>query len=216
MSSGEQSTYRRIIIGLCLGETDAQSIRTAAEFARLLGVNLHCLFIEDEALLMLAGMPFAREIRLPGHTWGALTAEAVEADIRHGAAVARRLMEEVMKDVSVRTEFEVSRGDPAECLAAICQSDDIMVVPEQRSPTLPPTHSRKRLGAVAYEGTRSILLLPSHLRHESGPVVAMPTHMGDLVLDVAGKLALNAKEDLLIVLPEALGTDARVSAMERA
>ena len=111
MSSGEQSIYRRIVIGLCHGETDAQSIRTAAEFARLLGVNLHCLFIEDEALLMLAGMPFAREIRLPGHTWGALTTEAVEADIRQGVAVTRRLMEEVMQDVSVRTEFEVSRGE---------------------------------------------------------------------------------------------------------
>ena len=69
MSGQAQSAYRKVIVGLCHGAADAATMRTAAEFAQLLGLDLHCLFIEDEALLALAELPFAREIRLPTHTW---------------------------------------------------------------------------------------------------------------------------------------------------
>ena len=69
MSGRTQSESRRVIVGLCYGAPDAETMRTAAEFAHLLSLNLHCLFIEDEALFALAELPFAREIRLPTHTW---------------------------------------------------------------------------------------------------------------------------------------------------
>ena len=49
MSGPTTSPYRRVIMGLCHGATDAETMRTAAELAQLLGLNLRYLFIEDEA-----------------------------------------------------------------------------------------------------------------------------------------------------------------------
>ena len=44
MSGQAQSAYRQVIVGLCHGAADAETMRTAAEFAQLLGLDLHCLF----------------------------------------------------------------------------------------------------------------------------------------------------------------------------
>ena len=40
MSGHTTSTYRRVIMGLCHGAADAETMRTAAELAQLLGLNL--------------------------------------------------------------------------------------------------------------------------------------------------------------------------------
>jgi hypothetical protein len=175
----------------------------AAEFAHLLGLDLHCLFVEDEALLALAELPFAREIQLPSHKWSRLDAGAIEAEIRQMALQARRLMDEIIRDVGVSAEFQVLRGDPATCIAAVCQTGDIVVVAENDAPTAPATHSLTRLHIGAHESATSILLLPARLKARHGAIVAMLTDTGDPALDMAGRLAALAKEDLVILLPEA-------------
>jgi hypothetical protein len=209
MSGRTQSESRRVIVGLCYGAPDAETMRTAAEFAHLLSLNLHCLFIEDEALFALAELPFAREIRLPTHTWSPLTTEAVEAGIHQAAIEARRLMDEIIRDVGVPSEFEVLRGDPATCIAAVCQTGDIVVVvAEHGLSAVPTTHSLTRLRAGAHEATTSILLLPTRLKARHGAVVAMLTDGEDPALDMACRLATTAREDLVILLPEQSISDA--------
>ncbi len=208
MSGQAQSAYRKVIVGLCHGAADAATMRTAAEFAQLLGLDLHCLFIEDEALLALAELPFAREIRLPTHTWSPLTADAVEADIRQAVIRTRRLLDEIIQEIGVPTEFEVLRGDPATCIAAVCQSGDIIVSAEHGPPTFPVTHSVTRLHAGAHESATSVLLLPTHLKPRRGPVVAVLTDAADHSLDMACRVATSAKEDLVILLPEPAGSRA--------
>ena len=202
MSDQAQSAYRRVIVGLCHGEAEAETMRTAAEFAQLLGLGLHCLLIEDEALLSLAELPFAREIRLPTHTWSPLTTDAIEADIRQIVIQTRRRMDEIIRDIGVPTEFEVLRGDPATCIATTCQTSDIVVVAGHGPSTIPATHSIARLRAGAHEAATSILLLPTRFKHRHGPVVAILTGAADSALDMACRLAAGAREDLVIVLPE--------------
>ena len=51
------------------GSVDRDTLRAAAEFARLLQLEMLGVFIEDRALLGLGALPFARELRLPGHDW---------------------------------------------------------------------------------------------------------------------------------------------------
>jgi hypothetical protein len=188
----------------------------AAEFAQLLGLDLHCLFIEDEALLALAELPFAREIRLPTHTWSPLTVEAVEADIRQAVIQARQLADEIIRDVGVPTEFEVLRGDPATCIAAVCKSGDIIAVAEHGPPTVLATHSLTRLHTGADESATSVLLLPTRLKPRRGPVVAVLADAADPGLDMACRVATTAKEDLVILLPEPAVSDAADTAEIRA
>jgi type IV pilus biogenesis protein CpaD/CtpE len=203
MSERARSRYRKVVVGVCHGAAAADTMRMAAEFAHLLGLDLHCLFVEDEALLALAELPFAREIQLPSHKWSRLDAGAIEAEIRQMALQARRLMDEIIRDVGVSAEFQVLRGDPATCIAAVCQTGDIVVVAENDAPTVPATHSLTRLHIGAHESATSILLLPARLKARHGAIVAMLTDTGDPALDMAGKLAALAKEDLVILLPEA-------------
>jgi hypothetical protein len=184
-------------------------MRTAAEFARLLGLGLHCLLIEDEALLALVELPFAREIRLPTHMWSPLTTDAIEADIRQTVIQTRRQMDQIIRDIGVTTDFEVRRGDPATCIAATCQTSDIVVVSGHGPSTVPATHSLTRLRAGAHEAATSMLLLPTRFKNRHGPVVAILTGAEDCALDMACRLAAGAKEDLVILLSEQSGNTAR-------
>ena len=217
MSGPTTSQYRRVIMGLCHGAADAETMCTAAELAQLLGLNLRYLFIEDEAVLALAELPFAREIRLHTHSWSPLTAEAVEADIRRAATQCRRLMDEIIRDIGVPSELEVLRGDPATCIAAVCQAGDIIAIAEQGAAA---THSLTRLHAGAHEAATSILLMPARLKARHGAIVALLTDGWDLALEMACRLAIAAKEDLVIMVTEHPGDDAtkkaEVSAKNRA
>jgi hypothetical protein len=208
MSDHTTSTYRRVIMGICHGAADAETMRAAAEFAQLLGLNLRYLFIEDEAVLALAELPFAREIRLPTHSWSPLTAEAVEADIRQAATRCRRLMDEIIRDIGVPSELEVLRGDPATCIAAICQAGDILAIAEQGAPIASVTHGLTRLNAGAHEAATSILLMPARLKARRGAIVVLLTDGWDLALEMACRLAIAAKEDLMIMVAEHPGDDA--------
>jgi hypothetical protein len=207
MSEKTPSTYRKVVVGLCHGAADADTMRAAAEFAQLLGLDLHCLFIEDEALLALAELPFAREFRLPSHKWSPLSAETIEAEIRQTVLESRRLLDEIIQDLGVPSEFQVLRGDPASCIAAVCRTGDIVVVTEIGAPTIPATHSLARLHAGAHESATSILLLPTGLKARHGAIVAILTDAGDPTLDMASKLTETAKESLVILLPEPAESD---------
>ena len=208
MSEKTRAAYPKVIVGLCHGAADADTVRMAAEFAQLVGLDLHCLLIEDEALLALAKLPFAREFRLPSHKWSPLNAEIIEAEIRQTAVELRRLMDEIVRDLGVPSEFHVRRGDPATCIAAVCQTGDIVVVTETGASTVPATHSLTRLHAGAHESATSILFLPTRLKARKGAIVTILTDVGDAALDMASRLAITAKEALVILLPEPVGIDA--------
>ncbi len=204
MSDEARLIYRRIVVGFCHGVADTTTMRMVAEFARLLGLDLHCFFIEDEAVLALAQLPFAREIRLPTHEWSPLTADAVEADIGRAATQARQLINDIIAEIGVPSEFEVLRGDPAACIAAVCQKGDIVVLFEG-APAALVSHSLAPLRTGAHEAATSIPFVPTSLKTQHGPVVVVLSDGGDPVLDVACKLALTTKEDLAILVTKQLG-----------
>ena len=68
-------------------------IRVAAELAHLLGLALHGVFLEEEALPELAALPFIREFRLATRDWRKLDAERIAEEQRcrgsRGAAFGR-------------------------------------------------------------------------------------------------------------------------------
>jgi hypothetical protein len=48
MSEQARSAYRRLILDLCHGPADAETMRAAAEFAQLLRLDLHCVHGGDK------------------------------------------------------------------------------------------------------------------------------------------------------------------------
>lgn len=192
---------RRLVLDLT--HHDGASLRAAAEFAAQLGAALHGVFVEDEALFRLAGMPFARELRLPTREWRALDAETIAGDFRAAAAQARRMLDQAARALGVAGGFEVLRGDPAACFAALPGAADIVVLPAQQ------------LQQPRFEGAAGVLLLPPPPGARAGTVaVVSDARAGPL--DLAARCAVAAGAPLLILAPsDALLREAAASAAVR-
>ena len=64
---------RRVVVSVDAASETRIAIDTAARLAVRWGVPLHGVFIEDEELIGLAGLPFARQVTLgigPSDAWG--------------------------------------------------------------------------------------------------------------------------------------------------
>ncbi len=186
----ESDGFRRLVLDIGHGAADAAALRAAEAFARLLGVELHCVFIEDEAVLALAGLPFAREYRLPTHDWSPIDASALAAELRHAAVQARQLLDRTLGDDGVPRAFEVLRGEPAACLAGLCRTDDIVV----------------RVGPQARGAAplASCLLLPRGFQPRGGAVVAVMAGDDDPALEVACRIAAAAGDGLMVLAGRAV------------
>ncbi len=206
------STYRRLVLDLYHGASDAQTIRAAAEFARLLHLDLHCLFIEDEAVHALAALPFAREIRLPTHVWSPMDADTLAAELREAAARTRRALDDVIGGLGLTREFKVLRGDPAECVAGFCGSGDILVVSEPAPPAR-AAHGVARRRRTMHDATVAVLLLPIGVAAGGGPIAVVLENPSDPALEVACAIAIAADESLTIAMA---GAAEATQASERA
>ncbi len=85
---------RRVLLDLCHIGADRQGIDAGAELAGLLGLDLIGVFVEDEGVICLAGMPFARELRLPTHEWSPMAAERMAEEFGEAAGRVRRMLAE--------------------------------------------------------------------------------------------------------------------------
>ena len=198
MRQPSKASDRRLIVDLYHGPADAETLRAAAEIARLLGFDLHGLFIEDESLLALAEFPFAREIRLPTHEWSPMNAVTVTADLREAATRMHRLLDDILRSVGVPGAFQVLRGDPVVCIGGVCRIGDIIVV-EPETPVRQLTQSIAHLQEAAFGSPASVLLLPAGTKLRAGPVVARLEGAEDSSLEVACHLAAATKDDLVIL-----------------
>jgi len=201
MSAGGPEIRRRLIVELCHGAADARTLRAVAEMAALLELDLHGLFVEDEALLGLAGLPFARELRLPTHEWQPIDAGRIAAELRRSAADARRLLRETAAALGVPDAFEVRRGDPAEMIAAVTMATDVVVVAAPAGPAGWVAHGAAQVQAAAHHATASLLLLPAGCTPQRGPVAALVTDARDPALALAARAAASTDERLLVLLP---------------
>lgn len=198
----ERIVHRRLVLEVCHGCADSQTMRTAAQFASMLGLDLHGLFIEDTSMLALAELQFVREIRLPTYEWQAIDAERMQAELRHTQAEARRMLNKVAMAIGVRNAFEVLRGDPGEMIAATLSADDVVVLaaPTNAGTRLAPGFTH--LYEAVERSAASVLLLPVGFAPRHGSVVALLGSADDPSLIPAAQIAVRAKESLLLLLPQ--------------
>lgn len=199
MSDAAPPAYRRLIITLSHTGTDPRTLRAAAEFARLLGLHLHGVFVEDEAVLAFAELPFAREIRLPTHEWTPLGLDRLAEEFRHAAEQAHRAMDDIVDALQVPSGFEILRGDPIDSIAALCCATDIVLAAQPAG--LGPVGALERLLEAAHGMPASVLLLPARQTTSTGPVVALLHDPDDPALPVAARIAATARTGLVVLLP---------------
>lgn len=207
---------RRVLVALDASRPSLEAARTAAELAQALGADLLGLFVEDQDLLRLAGMPFASQLPMLGGGARPLEREAVEAQLRALAARAREALAREASLLHVAWTFEVRRGAVTAELLSAAGGADLLVVGSRGH------GGRGRGGATAWATAQqagvSVVVVERRRRNgRGGPVlVAFDGSAGAGAALAAAQALTGGKRDLVItcLAPDA-GTAERLAERAR-
>jgi hypothetical protein len=193
--------FKRMVLRLPHSASDYASVTFVAQFAELLGLDVVGMYIEDESLANLAALPCVRELQLLGGGWRPIDAAELARGSAQQAVDARRLFQEAAGRSRASASFNLAKGSMAEVIASQSNTDDIIVVIEPKNPAERVTHQFRQLMDVAFNAPVSLLIVPSRLARQSGPVVAIATSEHDPSIRTALAIATTTKERLIIAAP---------------
>jgi nucleotide-binding universal stress UspA family protein len=205
MSEAPQpSAIERVVVPLdAAAESDA-AIDIAARLAARAHAPLHGIFVEDEELLNLAGLPFTRQMTL-GAAAEALTRDHVELHLRLAAERAKKQLLAAAKRHGITASFEVVRGASATALAAVSERDLVVAGGLTR-----PIGAHFRLACrwwSSLEMARGPFLLTRQAWRASGAVVMLlrdRSAASARLLDAAAQIAAASDRVLVVVCPPSL------------
>lgn len=119
--------FRRIVFGLGAASREA-ALHAALALAPATEGGLLGVFVEDTDLLQLAGLPFAREIALPGATGRDIDAASMARALRARAQALERTMARTMAGRDIAWTFEVARGSSFAAILARTAENDLAVL----------------------------------------------------------------------------------------
>jgi hypothetical protein len=128
---------RRILLAIDTGSLTGPALETAAALAVGLGSELAALFVEDERLLRIAGLPFAHETGFPSAQLHSLGLEAMEQAFRVQAGHLRRLVEVVAARLALSWTLDVARGELLVASLARLRREDLLVLSKGRLAAFP-------------------------------------------------------------------------------
>jgi nucleotide-binding universal stress UspA family protein len=126
MTGRDPEPIRRILLALDAVGDSPRLLDTAIRLATRLDAELHALFVEDRNLLRLAGLPFAREVRLTSATTRRLQNQEMELTLRAQASRAQQALAVAAERKKVRWTFRVTRGDVATEVAGASTQTDLV------------------------------------------------------------------------------------------
>ncbi len=170
----------------------------AVDVARLLGLDLFGLFVEDETLMHLAALPFAREFN-PLGGWRAVDAGQLASDLQAAARSAQRSFTEAVKGLRTSCEFVTVRGSMGEAISTHARPGDIVML---SAPGAAGEYSAERFPLLldtALQSAAAVLLIPRQIARNAGDVVAIATRPDDPSIPLAAAIARAANEELVII-----------------
>ena len=86
----QEDVRGKVVLTMCGGAASPLILEVATRFARTFRGELRGLFVENEELLALAQMPFAREIALTGGRTRTLSLDVVRKEMQDASAAMER------------------------------------------------------------------------------------------------------------------------------
>ncbi|MEP2830060.1 hypothetical protein [Parvibaculum sp.] len=145
----------RIVIGLDTSFVARETLVLAARLAASADARLKGVFVEDDNLVALASLPFAREISFSGDV-RALDPERMLRAMKAQAESARRMLARIAGEAHVDWSFDVRRGRPLSSLAASASSGDTLVI---RAPGESVREVGRTVRAATSEARADVLLV---------------------------------------------------------
>lgn len=202
MPASEQSAgFRRVLVALDSSASGSAILETAAGLAAAQACELSGLFVEDQDLLRLAGLPFAREIQLSKAMSRALAPEQLLRDLRAQAGLARAAMARQAALHRVSWSFEVAQGRSEDAILMAAASGDIIAMARGFG-ALGRRRISRQLRLIAARAPGPLLLASGTRRARSGPVLlpydASPA--AEAMLEIALNFARAQRVELDILL----------------
>ena len=151
---------RRILVALDASTHSLAALNAAAEMAANMQAELIGLYVEDENLLHLAGLPFAHEVHSQSAESEPMDSDKMQQELKLQASQARRALEEAANRVNARWSFRVVRGQVTASVLAAALDADLLAMGRASRPLV----SGSRLGSTAREVStstnKSVLLMP--------------------------------------------------------
>jgi hypothetical protein len=188
---------KRVVVSLDAASETSTAIDTAVRLAGRWRVPLHGVFIEDEELIGLAGLPFARQVTL-GTGVEPLTTDHVEDHFRAFAERARRELASAADRHGLRWSFEVGRGPLAP--DALGGEDDFVVA----GVVTRPIGGHFRIASRCWSWTATItrpFLLAKREWETGGTVFTLLRRRGPRsarTLDIAAQIAAFGRSSLTV------------------
>lgn len=197
---------RRIVLGFRPLLNADMSIVAAATLATAVKADVVGLFVQEDALIDLAKLPFARALDISGSHSRRLTPELMKLEFDRASRVYQRALSTQAGKAHVKWSFSLQRGSLQAIINTVVASRDFIVLPGDES-----GFDTQLLGNVlrsAPSQTNSLVLAPwNRTFHEKGPVVALAEDVGraESIVELAVKIALSTgtQLELLIVTTSA-------------
>jgi nucleotide-binding universal stress UspA family protein len=192
---------RRVLVALDPSPHGRAALAEAIALAERQGAEIVGLFVEDEELLRLARLPFAREFGVCDPRGRALEPGGMERRLRAQAMAMRRAMELEAARTRLSWSFRVARGSVAAEVVAAGEQADVIFIGRTREQA-----RTTRLGSTA----RAVLARSSRtvfcVRHRTGSgraVVAAydGSDASDHALRTAADLAGPGPDGVVVLIP---------------
>lgn len=194
----QQLEFRRLVLGSPY-RIPGHSMRLATELAEVLRLDLFALFVEEESVRNLAGLPFTREFRPLGGGWRPLDVDQLTRDLEIAGRNAEKAFREAVKNLQTPCRFEIVRGSTTEIIASISRRTDILLIPEPEGAADRVTAQFAATLEAALRSAAAVLLVPSRIARRSGAIVALATEPNDPSIAAAKVLAGAAGEELVVI-----------------
>lgn len=162
MTSRRATTARRVLVAVDASPFGLAGLEMAVHLAGVWDAELLGLFVEDDRLMRLAGLPFAREIAFSTATSRPLGPSGMECMLRAKAERVRQTLAGSAGRAGVTWSLQVARGDLVPLTLAMTARGDVVVLardcPASRPAPLPKRvrSLRKSAGvAVVWDGTKA-------------------------------------------------------------
>lgn len=208
----EENRKRRVLVGMGGCDIPDRMMRVAGELAAAMNAELYGLFVDEEYLLDLSGLPFAKTVGTSGQAPRALTEQLMTDALRSQANLFRRSLTDIAQKANLNLTFARARGRAARELLAAARKQDFVVL--QATSTVFTVRDMMRAGRTVAAEARGIVICGQHRQAASGPVVAIDDgdETGRQTLRFAERIAttLDAPISLLVIA----GSDDKASQIE--
>lgn len=153
-----RASFRRVLVALDSSTASGATLEIAATLAAASACELSGLFVEDQDLLRLAGLPFAREVQLTKAMSRALEPERLLQNLRAQAALAREAMARQAALHRVSWSFQVAQGRSEEAVLLAAAAGDIIAMARGFGPLAQVGRFSQRVRLIAARAPGPLLL----------------------------------------------------------